>query len=412
MINFDKFTLDNGLRVIVNKDTDSPIAAVNLIYNVGSKDEHPEKTGFAHLFEHLMFGGSANIPKFDRVLEEAGGKNNAFTSNDFTNYYDTLPKSNIETAFWLESDRMNALAFSDKSLEVQKNVVIEEFKERYLNRPYGDIWMLLRPLAYKVHPYQWPTIGKEISHIENADMQNVKDFFHKYYAPNNAVLSVSGNFETEYIRGLTEKWFGDIPRRKVPKRALPLEPLQTEARSLTVERDVPYDAFFKAYHIGRRNAPEFYATDFLSDILSNGESSRLSLGPVREKRLFTNLYGFHTDSIEEGLFVFAGHLTEGVSFEQAEAAIDEEIERLIKEPVSQYESEKLQNTIEANLAFAQEGVLNKAMALSSYELWDEAERINREADLYQAVTPEDIRRQAEVIFRKENASTLYYKSKR
>jgi predicted Zn-dependent peptidase len=412
MLKFDRFTLANGLRVIVHKDITGPLAAVNLIYDVGSKDENPQQTGFAHLFEHLMFGGSENIPKYDRALEAAGGKNNAFTSNDYTNYYITLPKSNIETAFWLESDRMNALAFTDKSLEVQKNVVIEEFKERYLNRPYGDIWLLLGPLAYKVHPYRWPVIGKDISHIENARMQNVKDFFYKFYAPNNAILTVAGNFETDYIKDLAQKWFGDIEKRHVPERNLPTEPKQTEMRTLSVERDVPYDAFFRTYHICSRRDPGFYAADLLSDILSGGESSRLSRGPVREKKLFTNLHAFLNGSIEEGLFVFAGHLVDGVSFEEAEASIQEEIDRLINEPISDYELQKLKNNTEAGLAFSQEGILNKAMTLANYELWAKAERLNREAENYNAVTAQDIQRAAQTIFRPENASVLYYKSNR
>ncbi|MEA2042446.1 MAG: pitrilysin family protein [Bacteroidota bacterium] len=412
MLEFERFELKNGLRVLFHQDKETPIAAVNLIYDVGAKDESPERTGFAHLFEHLMFGGSENVKKFDRELEQAGGKNNAFTSNDYTNYYDTLPKSNIETALWLESDRMKALAFTDKVLNVQKGVVIEEFKQSYLNQPYGDIWALMRSLAYKVHPYQWPTIGKEISHIEEASMQEVKDFFYRFYAPNNAILTIAGDFELSHVKELCQKWFGSIPRRDVPVRNLPVEPVQTKARRLTVERDVPYDAFFKAYHICKRSDPEFYATDIISDIFSGGESSVLTQVLVREKKLFTNLHAFLNGSLDNGLFVFAGHLVEGVGFKEAEEALMIEVERLKTELVSKRELQKVKNNVEANLAFSIDGILNKALILSNYELWTKAEVFNHEAENYNAVSREDILSRAQHIFRDENSSTLYYKSKR
>ena len=412
MLNFDRFELDNGLRVLVHQDKNTPIAAVNLIYDIGAKDESPDKTGFAHLFEHLMFGGSENVKKFDRELEQAGGKNNAFTSNDYTNYYDTLPKANIETALWLESDRMNALAFTEKVLKVQKGVVIEEYKQRYLNQPYGDIWLHLRPLAYKVHPYRWPTIGSDIAHIENADMQDVKDFFYKYYAPNNAILTVGGDFETDYVKDIVNKWFGSLPKRDVPVRNLPVEPKQTKARILTVERDVPYDALFKVYHICKRSDPEFYATDYISDIFSSGESSRLSKSLVREQKLFTDMQCFLSESIDAGLIVFAGHLVEGVTFEDAESSLQIEIEKIKTEEVSSFELQKVKNNIEARLAFSVDNILNKTMILSNYELWSKAEMFNREANNYNAVTEKDILEQAQKVFRPENSSTLYYKSKR
>ncbi len=412
MINFEKFTLSNGLKVIVNSNTDSPIATVNLAYNIGSKDENPNKTGFAHLFEHLMFSGSANISDFDNALEKAGGNNNAFTTPDYTNFYDTLPKDNIETAFWLESDRMKQLAFSEKSLNTQKNVVIEEFKEEYLNTPYGDSLLLIHPLAYKVHPYRWTTIGKEIKHIENATLDDVKDFFYKYYAPNNAVLCVSGDFKPEYIQRISEKWFGDIERRNIPIRSLPQEPHQEEARRLTVERNVPYDAIVKAYHVEGRNTKEYYANEALSNILSNGESAILKKELIRKQELFTDLYAVQNHTLDNGLFVFMGLLRDGVKLEDAEKAIDIEVEKLTQKPISQYNIEKLQNNQEHNLAMDNEKMLDRAIALSYFELWDSADRINREPELHNSVTPEDIRSQAEKIFRPENSSTLYYVAKK
>ncbi|MBE9491597.1 MAG: insulinase family protein, partial [Bacteroidetes bacterium] len=260
MIDFDKFELNNGLKVIVHQDTSTPIVAMNILYDVGARDEDPDKTGFAHLFEHLMFGGSENIPKYDVPLENAGGENNAFTNNDITNYYLTIPKQNMELAFWLESDRMLQLAFSEKSLEVQRNVVIEEFKQSYLNQPYGDIWLLLRPLAYKLHPYQWTTIGKDISHIENATRKDVKAFYRKFYNPNNAILTVAGDIEMKEIEKLAQKWFGSIESFPKHERNLPLEPKQLEQRHLRVKRNVPFDSIYKAYHMCKRTDEDYYTT--------------------------------------------------------------------------------------------------------------------------------------------------------
>jgi predicted Zn-dependent peptidase len=334
MIAFEKFTLENGLRVLVHKDESTPIVAVNILYNVGARNEHPDKTGFAHLFEHLMFGGSKNIAVFDEPLERVGGENNAFTNNDITNYYLTLPQQNLETAFWLESDRMNELAFSEKSLEVQRNVVVEEFKQRYLNQPYGDVWLLLRPLAYKIHPYQWSTIGKEISHIENATMEDVKAFFYRYYRPNNAIMVVAGNVDVVQIKHLSEKWFGNIPPGDEFQRNIPFEPLQTEERILSVERDVPYDAIYKTYHICKRTDKEYFSFDLISDILSNGKSSRFNNELVKKQKLFSEINAYHTGDIDNGLFVISGKLHQGIEMTIAENAIDNEIEKLKNEFVT------------------------------------------------------------------------------
>lgn len=412
MIKFDKFTLDNGLKVIFHKDKSTQLAAFNILYDVGAKDEHPDKTGFAHLFEHLMFGGSVNIPNFDKPLQEAGGSSNAFTSNDITNYFDTLPKDNIETAFWLESDRMNSLAFTEKSLEVQRKVVIEEFKQTFLNQPYGDYWLLMRPMAYKTHPYAWSTIGKEISHIENATMQDVKDFFYKHYAPNNAILTVAGNFELDYIKTLAQKWFGDIEKRQIEVRNLPQEPKQTKARFLEVEKNVPINAYYKTYHMCKRNDSEYHATDLLSDILSNGDSSRLYLNLVKEKKVFSNIDAYILGSIDNGLFVFSGNLNEDISYEKAEIEITKELHNIMYEKIDERELQKVKNKIESKFVFGETDILNKAINLSYFELLGNAEDINSEVEKYQKITISKIQEIAKKIFINENSNTLYYKARK
>lgn len=411
MIEIEKFCLENGLRVIVHNDISTPIVSFNLLYDVGSKDENPEKTGFAHLFEHLMFGGSINIPVFDEPLERTGGENNAFTNNDFTNYYITIPKENLESAFWLESDRMLSLAFSKKSLDVQRNVVVEEFNQRYLNQPYGDVWLLLRPLAYKVHPYGWPTIGKEPDHIRNATLSDVKDFFFKHYAPNNAILSIAGPITTKEIRELSSKWFGEIEPRTINKRNLPKEPPQTEKRVLEVERDVPFDSIYKVYHMSKRQHDDFHASDMISDILSNGKSSRLYQKLVRENNLFSDINAYITGDIEEGLFVITGRLYKNVSFKTAESAINEEIERIKNNPIDGYELEKVKNKFESNFRFGEANPLDKAMNLAFYELLGDANDVNHEVDGYRNVTSDKVKEVASKIFKEDNCSTLYYKAK-
>lgn len=410
MIKFDRFTLDNGLKVIVHKDESTPIVAFNLLYDVGARDEDESRTGFAHLFEHLMFGGSVNIPDFDKPLQAVGGTSNAFTNNDITNYYVTLPLENLETAFWLDSDRMLSLAFSEKSLEVQRSVVIEEFKQRYLNQPYGDVWLLLRPLAYTTHPYKWATIGKEIRHIEEARLSDVKDFFSTHYHPANGILCVAGNVETKTVRQLAEKWFGNIPAKVKKERKLPAEPPQKEARILSVERDVPFDAFYRAWHMDKRNSDEFYRCDLLSDVLSRGKSSRLYNELVREKSLFTEISAFITGDFDEGLFVVSGKLKEGVSMEEAEKAVEEVIEKIKLELIPEQELEKVKNKVETSKVFNDMSVLDKAMELCYFELLGDADMVNKEIQLYRNVSAEDIRNTAKKILRSENSSTLYYRS--
>jgi len=408
MVNYEKFELENGLKVIVHRDTSTPIVALNILYDVGARDEDPDKTGFAHLFEHLMFGGSVNIPKYDTPLENAGGENNAFTNNDITNYYLTIPKQNLELAFWLESDRMLDLAFSEKSLEVQRNVVIEEFRQSYLNQPYGDVWLLMRPIAYKVHPYMWSTIGKEVSHIENATMEDVRSFYRKFYNPNNAIMTVAGNITAEEIQRLSSKWFGPIEAGPANIRSLPREPRQEEARALSVKRQVPFDGIYKAYHMGTRKDDNYHATDLISDILSNGNSSRLYSRLVKKEKLFSDLHAYITGDIDNGLFIFTGKLVKGVSMQKAEEALNREINTIRDHEIDKEELTKVKNKIESNLEFSEISVLNKAMNLSYSELLGDASLINKEQEKYTAVSAGKIRKLAEEIFRPENCSTLYY----
>jgi zinc protease len=408
MVKFNRFTLDNGLRVIVHEDSTTPMAVLNILYDVGARDEDPDQTGFAHLFEHLMFGGSVNIPDYDQPLQRVGGENNAFTSNDITNYYITLPSSNIETAFWLESDRMLSLAFSEKSLEVQRAVVIEEFKQRYLNQPYGDVWLKLRPLVYKKHPYQWATIGKELKHIEDAKIEDVKAFFKKHYNPQNAVMVVGGDVKTEEVKQLAEKWFGPIPAGEKYHRNLPQEPEQHDERRLTVTGKVPLDDVYIAFQMGARQEESYYVAELMSDILSRGNSSRLYRKLVKDKQIFSEVHAYMTGSMDKGMFVFEGKPLENISIEAAEAAIWEELERLKTELVPADELTKVQNKIESTMIFSEMALLDKAMNLASFELMGDADMLNHETEKYLAVTREQIKDLSNQIFRKDNSSTMIY----
>lgn len=412
MIQFEKFKLKNNLTVIVHQDKSTPMACLNIIYDVGARDEDENKTGFAHLFEHLMFGGSINIPNYDEPLQMVGGENNAFTTNDITNYYCTVPAANIETAFWLESDRLLSLAFDNKSLEVQRNVVIEEFKQRYLNQPYGDVWLLLRPLIYKVHPYKWATIGKEIKHIEDATMADVKGFFKQHYNPSNAILVVAGNVELPHVKQLAEKWFEPIDAGVKPKRSLPAEPEQTEYRSLTVERDVPISAIYRAYRMCARVDPEYHTVDLISDILSRGNSSRLYKTLIKDKQLFSDINAYVMGDFDKGLFVISGKINDGVTVEEAEAGIDAELEKLKTELIGADELQKCKNKIESTVTYSETDVLNKATNLAISELLGDANLINKEIENYQKVTAEAIKEQANKMLRKTNCSTLFYLKKK
>ncbi len=408
MIKYSRYILDNGLKVIVHQDKSTPIVAFNILYDVGARDEHPDKTGFAHLFEHLMFGGSKNIPSYDTPLQLAGGENNAFTNNDFTNYYLSIPVQNIETAFWLESDRMLDLAFSPKSLDVQRNVVIEEFKQRYLNQPYGDFWLLMRPHAYKKHPYRWSTIGKDIRHIAGATMQDVKAFYEKFYNPCNAILSIVGNITDDEVLRLCDKWFSPIQKGTVIKRNLPREPVQTEKRTIRVERDVPFDMICLAYHMGPRMNDDYYATDLLSDVLSAGNSSRLYNRLVKEKQLFSELDAYITGDVDTGLFVFSGKLMQGVNMEVAEAAIQEEINKVRQKKISEKEHKKVINYVRSSIEFSNISTLNRALKLAVSELLGDIELINTEALKYSGVTAADIQQVANEVLVDSNCSVMYY----
>ena len=412
MIKFTRHTLDNGLTMICNTDTSTPFVSVNILYKVGARDEDPNRTGFAHLFEHLMFGGSKHIADYDYHVQKAGGDSNAFTNNDYTNYYITIPAPNIETALWLESDRMLALDFSQKSLDVQRNVVIEEFKQRYFNNPYGDIWLKLRPLAYKVHPYQWPTIGKNIDHIAGASLEEVEDFFHRFYAPDNAILSISGNITDEKALELVKKWFGDIPPARYKRKALPMEPQQTEERRLVCEHNkVPADAIYKVYHMGDRRSDNFYTCDTISDILSNGQSSRLYINLIKNGKLFSEVDAYITGDMDPGLFIFSGKLSEGIDIRQAEAAINQEIEHFIKDEITVREVEKIIHKTEARISYSEISYQSKASNLAFFEFLGDVDLINTEGKRYNDITVDKIKTTARELFRKENCSTLWYLKK-
>jgi predicted Zn-dependent peptidase len=410
MIHYNRFVLDNGLRVLVHEDFTTPMAVVNVLYDAGARDEDPEKTGFAHLFEHLMFGGSINIPDYDEPLQRAGGENNAYTTNDLTNYYCQLPAENIETAFWLESDRMLNLAFSKKSLDVQRKVVSEEFKEHYMNKPYGDAWHKMRELAYTIHPYRWMTIGKNLDHIEHAKLDDVKNFFFKHYRPVNAILVVAGNVKTEAVKILAEKWFGPIEAGEKYIRNIPQEPKQTAPRTLSVKAEVPLDAFYKAWHIPGRMDAGYHAADLISEILGGGGSSRLFQSLVKEKRLFSNIECYHFGSLDAGLLAIEGKLVKGVNMHNAETAIEEELSKIKNVAVHEEELQKVKNKTESLIAFEDIAVMSRATSLAFYELLGNADLINQELSKYNAVTIAEIQQYCQQIFTADNSNALYYYS--
>jgi len=408
MIEFKKYTLKNGLRLIVHSDPSTPIVAVNTLYDVGARDENPDKSGFAHLFEHLMFGGSINIPNFDNPLQRVGGNNNAFTNNDYTNYYITVPKENIETAFWLESDRMLSLAFTPESLEVQRKVVIEEFKQRYLNQPYGDAWLYLRPMAYKKHPYQWATIGKSIKHIEDATLTDVKDFFKSHYHPGNAVLVVAGDVNHDEVLQLVEKWYGDIPAVSEIQRDLPQEEGLSGYECETLNRPVPQNALYMAWAMPDRFSPDYYAADLITDVLSQGKSARFYQNIVRQGGIFTSLSCYILGSLDRGLLVVSGMVDSDTSFDEARSAVLSEIEKLVKEGPSENELEKVKNKLETSHLVSESNVLSKAMSLAYFELLGDADNVNQEMTKYRSVSREAIMRVASEIFQYENLKELRY----
>jgi zinc protease len=412
MIKYSRFSLENGLRVLVHEDKSTPLVAMNLLYNVGSRDENPEMTGLAHLFEHLMFGGSVNIPDYDTPLQLVGGENNAFTSDDITNYYLTIPAENIETGFWLESDRMLELDFSQKNLDTQKNVVIEEFNQRFINQPYGEALLKLKPLAYKIHPYRWPTIGMDITHIENTDLEQVKSFFFSHYAPNNAILALTGNIDSELAFKLAQKWFGPIDKRKIQLRNLPVEPEQTQERILTLEKDVPSTALYKAWHIGPRDSTDFYTLDLVTDLLAGGESGRLHTILVREKKLFSEINAYITADLDPGLIIVQGKLMKNIDIQLAEESVNQVINDLKNVNYIEDEMEKVKNKFESSTVFSNTSILNKAANLSFFELLGNPGLINTEVDAYRKVTQDMVIEATRKFFIASNCSTLNYISTR
>ncbi len=408
MIQFERFQLANGLSVIVHRDVSTPMAVLDILYDVGSRDENPERTGFAHLFEHLMFGGSVNIPDYDEPLQVAGGENNAYTTNDLTNYYCQLPLENIETAFWLESDRMLSLAFSEKSLDVQRKVVSEEFKEHYLNKPYGDAWELIRGMAYTTHPYRWMTIGKELKHIEEAKLSDVKDFFFKHYRPSNAIMVVAGNVEVDQVKKLAEKWFGDIAPGERYIRNIQPEPEQLEPRKLTVKKDVPLDALYKCWHMPSRMEQSYYVVDLITDILGGSTSSRLFQALVKEKKMFSNIECYHYGTVDRGLLAIEGKLVKGVDIFEAEKAIEEILTDLKQNKIEEKELQKVKNKTESLMAFEDMTLMNRANSLAYYEFLGDASLMNTELGKYQLVSTSDIINESRNIFDEKNSNTLYY----
>jgi zinc protease len=410
MINYKQKTLANGLKVIAHRDTSTPMAALNILYKVGARDEDPKMTGFAHLFEHLMFGGTPAIPEFDVVVQNMGGESNAFTTNDYTNYYITFPKDNMEVAFWLEADRMKGLAFTQKSLDTQKNVVIEEFKQRYLNQPYGDAWLKLRPIIYKVHPYRWATIGEKIEHIEMAQLQDVKDFFYRYYLPNNAVLVFTGDVEEEVVFAMAEKYFGAIPSAEIKRTNYLQEPKQNEFREIDSELKVPVRSFYQVYPMQKRNHDDYYAVDLLSDILARGMSSRLYLKLVKENPLFSELSAYVTGSLDPGLFIIHAMLSDDVDMDHAKAELQKEMDKILSTGITEDELKKVVNKSETSLVYSEMNVLNKAMSLAFFELLEDASLVNKQQEKFTEVTASDVLRVAKEIIRKENCTCLNYKN--
>lgn len=407
MVDYKEHKLPNGLQLIVHEDHDSPIVCLNVLYKVGSRNELPHKTGFAHLFEHLMFGGSKNVPNFDEPLQAVGGDNNAFTNTDITNYYITIPSANVETAFWLESDRMLSLSFDPEVLEVQRKVVIEEFKQRYLNQPYGDIWLKLRPLAFEKHPYRWPTIGKEISHIEDATMEDVRSFFNAHYHPGNAILVIAGDITEEKALELTNIWFGPIPEKDQPVEEVEQEPVQTAAKHLEIRANVPADALYKVYHMPGRIGKPYHSADLLSDLLGRGKSSILHQELVKKKPMFSSLSAYVTGSLDPGLFVISGKLLPGVSIEEGDTAVKAVLSSIF-EGVDEKEVEKIKNQAESTTVFAEVDLLNRAMGLAYASFLGDIDLINTELDLIKSVTTDDILESAKNILKEENSTTLYY----
>jgi predicted Zn-dependent peptidase len=409
MISYEQFTLANGLQVIVHEDPTTTLAVMDVIYDVGSRDEEAHRTGFAHLFEHLMFGGSENIPNYDTPLQRVGGENNAFTTPDLTNYYISVPSQNLETAFWLESDRMKQLAFNPESLEVQRKVVIEEFKQRYLNQPYGDLWLKFRPLIYAVHPYRWATIGADIKHIEEATLDDVKAFFAQYYVPANAILVVAGKVTVDEVKVLAQKWFEPIPGGEKPVRHRMQEPEQLEDRQMEISADVPADRIYRAYPVPGRYDSGFYAVDLMSDLLGRNESSFLYVHLVQDARIFDSLHAHQTGSLDPGLLVIQGQVADGISLETAEKALDAALEQFVNSGIQEADLQRVKNQAESSLVFGEVEVLNRAMNLAMAANAGNVDFVNMEADQIAAVPLADLQFWADKLFVRGKKNTLLYR---
>lgn len=408
MIDFKKYTLDNGLRLLVHPDASTPMVTVCLTYDVGTRDEDPERTGFAHLFEHLMFGGSKHAPNFDDYIQNAGGENNAMTNQDMTIYYDMLPVENLEVALWLEADRMANLNLTKKALNKERKVVVEEFKETSIEEPYGDIWHHIGPLVYTVHPYSVPTIGKTFKHIEDATLEEVAAFYRKFYCPNNAILSICGKVEAEEVFEKVNKWFGQIPAAAPNLRNLPKEPMQTERRELWVKAAVEAPAIYFVFHAAERMHPDYYLDEILSDVLGDGDASLLFKKMVKELQLFSEVDAYITGTLDTGLFVLEGKLAEGHNFEEAEAAFWNILNILKENPLSEKDLQRQQNRIEHNLEFAEVTSFHKAVSLGYYELLGDANWINEEGARYRSITVEGIQNRAQALFQPHKVSVVYY----
>ena len=408
MIHYTKHTLSNGLTLMVHEDPNTPLCTLNLLYGVGARDEESHRTGFAHLFEHLMFGGTKAVPSYDAVVDAMGGESNAFTNNDYTNYYLTIPAPHLERALWLEADRMRLLDFSQQRLDVQRQVVTEEYHQRYENQPYGDVWLLLRPLCYKTHPYRWNTIGATMRHVQQARLEHVEQFFFRHYRPNNCILAVAGNVKEAEVLALTERHFGDIASAPLPERHYEPEHQQVEQRWMTVQRPVPNSAIYMAFPMVDRLHKDYYTFDLISDLLSNGNSSRLYTALVKERRLFTEVNAYITGDADPGLFVVSGKLHDGVEAGQAIDAVWEQLRRLSSDPVKESELEKVKNKYEATFLFSQYKAADRALSLCYYQWLGHPEWANSEPDNYRAVSADDILRVAASTFIPEKSSILEY----
>ena len=407
MIEIVEHKLPNGLKVVFNRNRSSQLAVVNMAYTVGARNEQPGKTGLAHFLEHLMFTGTFDVPSFDELLQSAGGESNAWTNNDLTNFYDVLPVNNLEVAIALEADRMCGLRLDDKSFESQKSVVVEEFKQRCLNVPYGNQEHLLRDLAYKVHPYRWPTIGQTVDDVQGITKDDVKYYYNNYYVPSGAVLSIVADADADEVLSMVERQFGDIEKTGTDKRPYSPEPEQQESRRLVTRQNVPYRRIVRAYHMGDRLCADYAECDILSDVLSNGRSSRLYRNVLAKGDLVSAIDASITANHDAGILKIQASLLPGVDFDKVEAAIDSEIEQMLDD-VTIDEIKKCINKYESNALFSNLTIEERASNMAQCCILGDVNMINTEIDKYQAVTCRSFVESAQKLLRTSNCSTLYY----